>query len=161
MAVSSPVQIDPQRIQELAAREEAQLNERTPGSGAMYERAKVPLSDGVASSYQLRDPWPIYLDARRGARGLGRRRQPDAATSTTASARWCRGTPTRRSEAPSRERYALGTHFAAPTEDAVVVAEELAAPLGPPQVALHELGLRVDDGRDPDRARPTPAATRS
>ena len=59
------------------------------------------------------------------------------------------------------ERYALGTHFAAPTEDAIVVGEELAAALGPAAVALHELRLRVDDGRDPHRPRATPAATRS
>ena len=59
------------------------------------------------------------------------------------------------------ERYALGTHFAAPTEDAIVVGEELAAPLGAAAVALHELRLGVDDGRHPDRPRATPAATRS
>ena len=52
------------------------------------------------------------------------------------------------------ERYPQGTHFAAPTEDGIVVAEEL-APLGPAQVALHELGLRGDHGRDPDRAAAT------
>ena len=51
------------------------------------------------------------------------------------------------------ERYALGTHFAAPTEDAIVVGEELARRWGLPQLALHELRLGGDDGRDPDRAR--------
>ena len=33
--------------------------------------------------------------------------------------------------AVERPRYARGTHFAAPTEDAVVVAEELARRFGP------------------------------
>ena len=35
------------------------------------------------------------------------------------------------------------------------------APLRPPALALHELRHRVDDGRDPDRPRGSPAATRS
>ena len=60
-----------------------------------------------------------------------------------------------------QERYGHGTHFAAPTEDAIVVGEELARRWGLPQLALHELRLRVDDGRDPDRARATRAARRS
>ena len=62
MAVSPPVPIDRQRIKELIDREEAVLNDRTAGSGRMYERAQHSLSGGVASSYQLRDPWPIYLE---------------------------------------------------------------------------------------------------
>ena len=38
-------------------------------------RAHDVLSGGVASSYQLRDPWPIYLERGRRPEGLGRRRQ--------------------------------------------------------------------------------------
>ena len=34
----------------------------------MYERATAVLSGGVASSYQLRDPWPIYLERGDGPR---------------------------------------------------------------------------------------------
>ena len=61
MDVDSVVGIDARRIAELTATELAQLNERTPRSAAMFERARKSLSGGVASSYQLRDPWPIYL----------------------------------------------------------------------------------------------------
>ena len=61
------VEIDRQRIRELTEREEKALDERTPGSRAMYERARTTLAGGVASSYQLRDPWPIYLARGRGA----------------------------------------------------------------------------------------------
>ena len=60
-------EIDRQRIRELTAREEKALNDRTPGSRALYERARTTLAGGVASSYQLRDPWPIYLARGRGA----------------------------------------------------------------------------------------------
>jgi glutamate-1-semialdehyde 2,1-aminomutase len=82
------------------------------------------LSGGVASSYQLRDPWPIYLERGDGPKvwdvdgneyydfhnGFGSMVQGHAHPAIGAAL---------------NERYALGTHFAAPTEDAVVVAEEL------------------------------------
>ena len=60
-------QIDRQRIQELTGREAARLDDRTPGSKDMYERARITLSGGVASTYQVRDPWPIYLSHGKGA----------------------------------------------------------------------------------------------
>ena len=68
MAVQTPTQLDRERIRELTEREEKALNERTPNSRAMYERARVSLAGGVASSYQLREPWPIYLERGEGAR---------------------------------------------------------------------------------------------
>jgi glutamate-1-semialdehyde 2,1-aminomutase len=114
-----------ERIAELAAREEARLAERTQDSRAMYERARVPLAGGVASSYQLREPWPIYLERGDGPRvwdvdgnemwdfhnGFGSMVQGHAHPAIGAAV---------------TARYKLGTHFAAPTEDAVVVGEELA-----------------------------------
>ncbi|MCG2803341.1 MAG: aspartate aminotransferase family protein, partial [Cellulomonas sp.] len=65
MSTRTPITLDRARIAELTAREAARLDERTPGSAAMYARARQTLSDGVASSYQVRAPWPIYLE--RGA----------------------------------------------------------------------------------------------
>src|SRR3954468_18037087 len=62
MAVDTPIELDRSRIAELTERETARLNERTPKSGEMYRRADRVLSGGVASSYQLREPWPIYLE---------------------------------------------------------------------------------------------------
>ena len=47
---------------------ERRLDERTQASSAMYERARRTLSGGVASSYQVRDPWPIYLSHGAGQR---------------------------------------------------------------------------------------------
>src|ERR1017187_7936494 len=61
MAVGGPVQLERRRIDELIERELAQLNARTAGSASMYSRARRSVSGGVASSYQLRDPGPIYL----------------------------------------------------------------------------------------------------
>ena len=91
----------------------------------MYERANKVLSAGVASSYQLRDPWPIYLE-----RGVGPK-----VWDVDGNEMWDFhngfGAMVQGHAHPAigkalADRYAHGTHFAAPTEDAVVVGEELA-----------------------------------
>ena len=98
----------------------------------MYTRAQRSLSGGVASSYQLRDPWPIYLERGSGPHvwdvdgneyydfhnGFGSMVQGHANPAIGKAI---------------SERYALGTHFAAPTEDAIVVGEELARRWNLPQ----------------------------
>ncbi|WP_354698151.1 Glutamate-1-semialdehyde 2,1-aminomutase [Paraconexibacter sp. AEG42_29] len=124
MSAPATVTLDRARIAELTAREAKRLDERTQGSLAMYGRANQVLSGGVASSYQARDPWPIYLERGDGPKvwdvdgnemwdfhnGFGSMVQGHAhpAIGRAISA-----------------RYASGTHFAAPTEDAIVVATEL------------------------------------
>jgi glutamate-1-semialdehyde 2,1-aminomutase len=124
MPVISPIEIDKQRVEALANEELARLNERTPRSEAMFERARRSLSGGVASSYQLRDPWPIYLESGEGAsvtdvdgnrywdfhNGFGSMVQGHAHPAIVEAV---------------RDRAQLGTHFAAVTEDTVIVAEEL------------------------------------
>jgi len=123
--MTTATQIDRSRIAELTEREEAALNERTKKSGEMYERAKGVLSGGVGSSYQARAPWPIYLSNGEGAvvwdvdgnemldfhNGFGSMVQGHANPAIGRAV---------------AERYEKGTHFAAPTEDGIVVAEELA-----------------------------------
>jgi glutamate-1-semialdehyde 2,1-aminomutase len=125
MSTPTASALDRDRIASLTAREADRLNERTRGSGSMYERANQTLSAGVASSYQVRDPWPIYLERGEGPKvwdvdgnelwdfhnGFGSMVQGHAHPAI--------------GEAISG-RYAAGTHFAAPTEDAIVVGEELA-----------------------------------
>jgi glutamate-1-semialdehyde 2,1-aminomutase len=125
MTVETPVVLDRQRIEDLIARETAALDERTRGSEAMYERARRSLSGGVASSYQARDPWPIYLDRGEGPvvydvdgnrmwdfhNGFGSMVQGHGHPAIVRAV---------------SERVGLGTHFAATTEDGVIVAEELA-----------------------------------
>jgi glutamate-1-semialdehyde 2,1-aminomutase len=132
MATDAPVQIPRQRISELIEREEKQLNERTQRSKETYERAQIHLAGGVASSYQLRDPWPIYLERGSGPRvwdvdgnqmwdfhnGFGSMVQGHAHPAIGAAI---------------AARYSSGTHFAAPTEDAIVVGDELARRWGLPK----------------------------
>jgi glutamate-1-semialdehyde 2,1-aminomutase len=131
MVIAAPVRLDRARIQELADREEAQLNQATQKSGEMYARARESMVNGVPSSYQVRDPWPIYLAEGRGSRvwdvdgteridfhnGFGSMIQGHANPAIVRAV---------------QERVARGTHFAAPIEDALVVSEELARRFGLP-----------------------------
>ncbi|HWT94611.1 MAG TPA: aspartate aminotransferase family protein [Solirubrobacteraceae bacterium] len=124
MSTSAPVQLDRARIAEMTQREQEKLDAATPKSGELYRRANQSLSGGVASSYQLREPWPIYLERGEGPvvwdvdgnemldfhNGFGSMVQGHAHPAVGRAI---------------SERYALGTHFAAPTEDAIVVGEEL------------------------------------
>src|SRR3954451_14310926 len=132
MAVESPVQIDEQIVAALARDELARLNERTAGSAAMFERARRSLSGGVASSYQLREPWPIYLRS-----GVG-----PSVTDVDGNRYWdfhngfgsmVQGHANPAIVRAVRERAELGTHFAAVTEETIVVAEELTARFGLPR----------------------------
>ncbi len=121
-----------ERIAELTERETARLNERTQASHQMYDRARHSLAGGVASSYQLRDPWPLYLERGDGPKvwdvdgnemwdfhnGFGSMVQGHAHPAIGGAV---------------EGRYRFGTHFAAPTEDAIVVGEELANRWGLPK----------------------------
>ncbi len=68
MATDESTLIARERIGELTRREEKILDERTAGSGELYARARRVLANGVASSYQVRDPWPIYASHGKGSR---------------------------------------------------------------------------------------------
>ncbi len=125
MAVTAPIEIDRSRLLALIEHEGARLNECTAASKAMYERAHRTLSGGVVSSYQVREPWPIYL-----AHGAGQRVWDVDGTEYFDFHNGF-GSMTQGHAHPAvmkaiQERTALGTHFAAPTEDGIVVAEELA-----------------------------------
>src|SRR5215216_2210240 len=132
MVTSSPVKLDRERIKMLTDREEDKLNERTGWSSQMYERAKKSMVNGVPSSYQVRDPWPIYLKEGRGSKvwdvdgnemidfhnGFGSMVQGHAHPAIVKAV---------------QERVAKGTHFAAPVEDSIFVSEQLAERFGLPQ----------------------------
>ena len=72
--MATGVGIDPARIAQLTEREETHLNAETGGSARMYERSRAVMPEGVPSSYQVRDPHPIFLEHGVGLEGLGRRR---------------------------------------------------------------------------------------
>ncbi len=129
MAKNPIVSLDRARIAELTEREQQRLDDSTSASARTYERAARVLSAGVASSYQLRDPWPIYFTHGEGAsvwdvdgtkridfhNGFGSMVQGHAHPAITTAV---------------EERMRLGTHFAVPTEDAIAVGEELTRRFG-------------------------------
>jgi glutamate-1-semialdehyde 2,1-aminomutase len=119
------LEADSQRIRELAQRELEALNDRTRASEALFRRAARVLPGGVASSFQLREPWPVYMTHGAGSHvwdadgheyidfhnGFGAMVQGHAHPAIARAV---------------AARVGDGTHFGAPTEDAVAVAEELA-----------------------------------
>jgi glutamate-1-semialdehyde 2,1-aminomutase len=127
--VASVRELDRTRIAELQAPELAALLERTRASEALFRRAERTLAGGVASSFQRHDPWPVHLTRGQGARvwdvdgneyvdfhnGFGSMIQGHAHLVIAEAV---------------RRRLAEGTHFGAPTEEAVEVAEELARRFG-------------------------------
>lgn len=128
--MSTPISVE--RIDELIEAESAKLDARTQESKNFYQRASEHLAGGVASSYQLHDPWPIYVERGSGPRiwdvdgneyydfhnGFGSMVQGHAHPAI--------------GEAIAA-RYPLGTHFACPTDDDIVVADELASRFGLPK----------------------------
>src|SRR5207248_11515951 len=132
MSTQATAELDRVRIAELTEREQRRLDDSTPGSQAMFERARRALAGGVASAYQERQPWPIYLERGAGSRvwdvdgneridyhnAFGSMPQGHAHPAITKAV---------------RERLELGTHFAAPTEDGGAVAEELTRRFGIPR----------------------------
>jgi glutamate-1-semialdehyde 2,1-aminomutase len=132
MSTPTTVELDRERIAELTTREQRRLDERSDTSRTFYERARTTLAGGVASSYQRREPWPIYLSHGLGSRvwdvdgaemidfhnGFGSMVQGHAHPAIVSAV---------------RARVELGTHFAAPTEDGIVVAEQLSARFGLPR----------------------------
>ena len=86
--------INMERVAELTEIESKRLNERTKGSGEMYNRARNSLSGGVASSTSCASPGPFTSNGGRGRRS-GMLTATRCGTSTTASDRCFRGMPTR------------------------------------------------------------------
>jgi glutamate-1-semialdehyde 2,1-aminomutase len=150
--------VDRKLIKELKAREEKRLEEQTPNSAKLYERARESLIKGVASSYQMRDPYPIYFTHGKGSRvwdvdgreisdfhnGFGCMVQGHAHPAIVEAV---------------RKRMELGSQFALPTEDSIIVAEHLKKNFKQPRWRFLNSGseatmdairiARAHTGRDP------------
>ena len=124
--------IDRAKLAESIERERQRLADRTPRSKQRYERGVKVMPGGVPSSFQENEPWPVYLERGEGARvwdvdgheyvdfhnGFGVMAVGHANPVVGAAA---------------KARIDEGTHFAAPTDGSIVVAEELADRFGLPQ----------------------------
>jgi len=119
------------RLDDLIAREEDQLLKRAPEASKLARRAGGVLAGGVASSWQISDPQPVWIDHGAGSRvwdvdgkefidfhgGYGVMLAGHAHPAIVAAV---------------QRRVQLGTHFAQPTPDLPIVAEHLAARYGFP-----------------------------
>src|SRR5918996_105540 len=124
--------IDRARIAELTEREQAKLAERTPASKQRFERGVKVMPGGVPSSFQEAEPWPVYLERGSGARvwDVDGHEYVDFHNGFGVM---CIGHANPTVGGAVRARIDMGTHFAAPTDGSIVVAEELADRFGLPQ----------------------------
>lgn len=118
-------------LDRLIEEEEQRFLERSPRGAEYAARANTFLPGGVTSSWQISRPRPIWIEQGRGSKvwdvdgneyidyhgGYGAMLAGHAHPAVVAAV---------------QERVARGTHFAQPTPDAIVVAEELTGRYGQP-----------------------------
>jgi glutamate-1-semialdehyde 2,1-aminomutase len=124
--------IDRGRIKELTDSELAKLAERTPQSRARYERAVKVMPGGVPSSFQENDPWPVYVERGQGSR-VWDVDGSEYVDFHNGFGVMCAGHANPAIGAAVKARVDMGTHFAAPTDGSIVVAEELQRRFSLPQ----------------------------
>ncbi len=131
--------IDRERIAELTEREMAKLTGRTPASKQRHERAVRVMPGGVPSSFQENDPWPVYIERGEGTRvwDVDGHEYSDFHNGFGVM---CIGHANPTVGAAVKARVDLGTHFAAPTDGSIIVAEELQNRFGLPQWRFENSG---------------------
>src|SRR3954454_4764899 len=119
-------------VSTLTEREKARLVDRTRRSGEYFERAHRVMPGGVPSSFQRNDPWPTYIERGRGAQvwDVDGNEYLDFHNGFGVM---CVGHANPTIAAAVKARMDEGTHFAAPTEGSITVAEELRRRWGLPQ----------------------------
>ncbi|HEY7622381.1 MAG TPA: aspartate aminotransferase family protein [Solirubrobacteraceae bacterium] len=124
--------IDRARVRDLTERERGKLLAATEGSQTYFERARAVMPRGVPSSFQAADPRPIYLSHGEGSRvwDVDANEYVDFHNGFGVM---CVGHGHPAIVRAVAERAARGSHFAAPTEGSIVVAEELKRRFGLPQ----------------------------
>ena len=145
-------EIDRKRIAALTEAQQEQFRNRTGASAKTFERAVKVMPNGVPSSFQENDPWPVYIDRGEGSRvwdvdgneyvdfhngfGVMCIGHANPTVGAAVKAQIDRRHPLRR---PDRrlDRRRRGAD----------------APLRPAAVALQQLRHRGDDGRRPPRPR--------
>jgi glutamate-1-semialdehyde 2,1-aminomutase len=116
--------IDRAQVLALTERERARLLARTGGSQDAYERAVDVMPRGVPSSFQAADPRPTYLSHGEGSRvwDVDGNEYVDFHNGFGVM---CVGHANPAIVRAVAEQAARGSHFAAPTEGSIVVANEL------------------------------------
>ncbi|MFL5891825.1 MAG: aspartate aminotransferase family protein [Solirubrobacterales bacterium] len=124
--------IDQSQVARLTEAEQAKFRERTHASAERFERALKVMPGGVPSSFQQNDPWPTYIERGEGAR-VWDVDGNEYADFHNGFGVMCIGHANPKVGEAVKARVDLGTHFAAPTDGSIVVAEELERRFGLPQ----------------------------
>ncbi len=124
--------IDRKRIAELTEAEQERYRNRTGASARTYERAVKSMPNGVPSSFQSNEPWPVYIDRGEGSRvwDVDGNEYVDFHNGFGVM---CIGHANPTVGEAVKAQVDRGTHFAAPTDGSIVVAEELQRRFGLPQ----------------------------
>ncbi len=125
-------EIDRKRVAALSEAQQEQFRNRTGASAATYQRALKVMPNGVPSSFQTNDPWPVYLERGQGSRvwDVDGNEYVDFHNGFGVM---CIGHANPDVGAAVKARIDEGTHFAAPTEGSIAVATELQRRFGLPQ----------------------------
>jgi glutamate-1-semialdehyde 2,1-aminomutase len=157
MSATETVQLDLEWIDELISRQEAELAPKHRRSIEYQQEASRRLPGGVSSSWQTAPPHPLYVD-----RGLGSKVW-DIDGNEYVDMHNGYGVMVTGHAHPKiveavQKRIALGSHFAQPTEDALIVADNLAERTGLPFWRFNNSGteatldacrlMRAATGRD-------------
>lgn len=125
-------ELDRKRIASLTEGQMARFRERTGRSAEYYERATKVMPNGVPSSFQANDPWPVYIERGNGAQ-VWDVDGSEYLDFHNGFGVMCIGHANPTVGAAVKARVDQGTHFAAPTEGSIAVAEELQRRFGLPQ----------------------------
>ncbi len=127
-----PASIDRDRVASLTEHMRTVYRERTARSGEYFERASGVMPGGVPSQFQKNDPWPVYIERGSGAQvwDVDGNEYLDFHNGFGVM---CVGHANPVIAAAVKARMDDGTHFAAPTEGSITVAEELRRRWGLPQ----------------------------
>jgi glutamate-1-semialdehyde 2,1-aminomutase len=139
------VQIDFELVDELIRREEKALADKQPRSIAYRTQAEGRLPGGVSSSWQTAPPHPIYVSHGRGSKVWDLDGNEFVDYHNGYGVMVVGHAHPKIVEAVQR-RIELGSHFAQPTEDALVVADDLAARTGLPYWRFGNSGTSTHRG---------------
>lgn len=118
-----------ERARAIAERETARLLERTPGSAALFARARRILPFGVVSSFQKGFPYPVYVSHGAGSR-IWDQDGSDYVDFHGGFGAMIVGHAHPRIVAAIHEAAGRGTHFAVTTESAVAFGEAICRRFG-------------------------------
>ena len=139
MAYSAEFQ---ERARALLTKEVATYESRTPRSKELFERANAAMPFGVTSSFQAGDPYPIYLTRGQGSHVFDVD-DNDYIDYHNGFGTMAVGHAHPKVRAAIERAAATGTHFAATTEDGVLLAEEIKRRFGLDKVRFTNSGTEA------------------